>query len=464
MDILLITAIDQFSYQIIPDLGLMYLASSVRNAGLSVSLKDLRKDRWNYSRLQKYVRDEKPRIIGIKFFSHELNRVKQMTELIRKENPSCIIVVGGPHPSMDPAGTLSGLPEVDYVFIGESENSFRDFALWVKTDAGGEPPESISGIAFRSSSKTVIRAPVFEENLDKLPMPAWDLTPPNEYPDEATGIFTPGFPAPPMMLSRGCPFGCSYCGSAYVMGKRIRYRSPENVLEEISFLEKNFSVKNFTFIDDNFTCNRNSAMKLFQALAKRQKHISFTFPNGVRAETLDTEMLIMMEKAGCYALALGIESGSDETLKKMRKKQTTEEIKRTVELIRSQTKIRVTGFFILGYPGETVQDVKNTIKFARELKIHHPHFCLFTPLPGTDVYKELQQQGLIPAEGLKQEQVTFDRGFPLPGLSRKKLVLLHQYAYLSFYIKPWRIWNLLKEIRSVGNLWMIIRRAIKLFG
>lgn len=460
----MLNSVDPFSYQITPDLGLMYLASSVRNAGLSVSLKDLRRDRWSFERLEKYVRAEQPMIAGVKCYSREVKRVKRMSELIRKACPETRIVIGGPHPSMDPVGTLSVIPEADDVFLGESEFSFRDFALWVKASGKGPPPESIPGIAYQEGGRAKVREPVFENDLEQLPLPAWDLLPPTDYPDETTGIFAPGFPIAPMMLSRGCPFGCSYCGAQYVMGRSIRYRPVANILEEIALLEREYGVRNFSFVDDNFTCQREKAGALFEALAKREKRIAFTFPNGVRPNTLDAGLLKIMEKAGCYSIALGIESASDEILSRMKKKQTREEIVQAVNLIRSTTAIKVTGFFILGYPGESLRDIQDTINFAADLPLHHPHFCLFTPLPGTPVYQELQEQGLIPAQGLDPEHLTFDQPFALPGIPPKKLLRLHQSAYLKFYLKPWRIWNLLQEIRSAGNLWMIIRRAIKLLG
>jgi anaerobic magnesium-protoporphyrin IX monomethyl ester cyclase len=404
-------------------------------------------------------------IVGIKCYSHEVTRVRRMTEVIRKSHPEARITVGGPHPSVDSAGVLSAMPVVDYAFLGESERSFKEFALWVKQGSGTPLPESIPGIAYRGDSGVEVRDPVFEEDLDKLPMPAWDMLPPDEYPDEAAGIFVPGFPTAPMMLSRGCPFRCSYCGSRYVMGERIRYRTVASILEEINILERDYGVRTFTFVDDNFTCNRERAMELFEALAERPRRIAFTFPNGVRPGTLDAELLRMMERAGCYSLALGIESGSDATLSRMKKRQTTAEIRQAVDLIRGTTSMRVTGFFILGYPGETLEDVRKTIQFATDLPIHHPHFCVFVPIPGTQVYDELRKEGWIPPEGLEPEQLTFDRpSFSLPGLPPKRLILLHQYAYLRFYMNPWRIWNLLKEIRSLGNMWVIMRRTIKLFG
>ena len=464
MDLLLLTAVDPFSYQIIPDLGLMYLAATAREAGMDVVIKDLRKDRWPLERLSEYVSINSPKIIGIKCYSHEIAGIAKMVRALRIVCPQALFLLGGPHASSDPEGALAQTG-VDYVFIGEAESSLKAFLAWFRSGLTGLPPESIAGIAFRTSSGMAVRKNEFAPDLDQLPMPAWDLLPPSEYPDEATGIFVPGFPIAPMMLSRGCPFRCAYCGARKVMGERIRYRSPRHILAEIDYLSDRYRISNFSFLDDNYTCNREKAAEMFTVLAARKPRIAFSFPNGVRAETLDAELLKLMERAGCYSLALGIESGSDATLARMRKGQTRLEVEEAVALIRRTTSIRITGFFILGYPGETLEDVEETIRFAHRLPIHHPHFCLFTPLPGTPVYRELQDQGIIPAEGLPPEMLTFDRPQEnLPGLPPRKVIKLHQYAYAKFYLKPWRIWNLMREIRSPGNLWVIARRVLKLLG
>ncbi len=462
MDALLLTAVDPFSYQVTPDLGLLYLASFLREAGLSVAAKDFRRERRDYKRLPDLIRKERPPIVGVKCYSHEVGRVRDTARLVRKAHPSATIVIGGPHPSMDPEGALCSIPEADYVFLGESEWTFTSFAKWLVSDGDGEPPEDVRGIACRGDSGTILRPPVFESDLGRLLMPAWDLMPPHRYPDEAPGMYVPAFPSAPMMLSRGCPFHCAYCGACYVMGERIRYRPVENIIEEIDYLESEFGVRSFTFVDDNFTASRERSSALFEALAKRRPRVAFTFPNGVRVGTLDKDIIKLMEAAGCSSLALGIESGSDQTLERMNKKQTTDEVKRAVDLIRKNTRIRVTGFFMLGYPGEVEDDIRKTVEFASSLPIHHPHFCVFTPIPGTPAYRELVEQGWAPAD---PERLTFDKApFQPPGVSRKKLIRLHQYAYLKFYAKPWRLLNLAREIRSPGHAWSLVRRAIKLLG
>lgn len=463
-DVLLLTAVDPYSYQIIPDLGLLYLASVLRKAGHEVAVLDCRKERMDFEDLEEYISSFRPMVAGIKSYSNEADSVKRMTDIIRSGHPECVIMIGGPHPSMNPSGTLEHMPCAEYAFIGEAEKSIAPFVSWIKEGGSGVPPQQIPGIAFRSHGMVHIREPELEPELDRLPFPAWDLMPPDQYPDEAAGVFVPEFPAAPLMLSRGCPFRCNYCGCRYISGGKIRYRSVSNIMDEIDLLEESYGVKTFTFVDDNFTWHRERAMELFQALAEREKPVNFTFPNGVRVDSLDPEMLKLMEKAGCHLLALGIESGSNLTLERMNKKQTVEDIEEAVAMVREHTRIMITGFFILGYPGETTQDVKQTIRFASRLPVHHAHFCIFIPIPGTPVYQDLAEKGLIEPQSFNPNSLTIDRpSLDSPDLPARKLLRLHQYAYLRFYTRPWRVRELLGQIRSGGHLRLISRRVVKLF-
>jgi anaerobic magnesium-protoporphyrin IX monomethyl ester cyclase len=461
VDVLLLTPIDPLAYQVEPDLGLMYLASSLRQAGIEVAIGDCKRERWDLAQLAENVRRRQPRVVGIKCFSHEVKRVGRMAEAIRQTVPETVILVGGPHPSMDPRGTLAGMPAVDYVFLGESEQNLVAFVRWVQAGGKGSPPAEVRGIAFRTEAGVEVREAVFGLDVDRLPLPAWDLMPPSLYPDEVMGVFVPAFPAAAMVYSRGCPFPCAYCGCRYVVGRQVRYRSVENMLAEIDLLERDHGIRTITFVDDNFTWDRQRALALFEALAQRPRRIALTFPNGVRVDRLDEEVLKAMERAGCYLVAMGIESGSDATLARMKKKQTVAMVRETVALIRRTTRMQVTAFFILGYPGETLDDVRETIRFASELPLHHAHFCLFIPIPGTPVYEELLAQGWTAGD---PEDLIVDQSAPsLPGLPGRQLLRLHQMAYFRFYLRPWRVLNLLRQMRSPSQLRFVWRRLHKLF-
>jgi radical SAM superfamily enzyme YgiQ (UPF0313 family) len=249
-----------------------------------------------------------------------------------------------------------------------------------------------------------------------------------------------------------------------ISGGRIRYRSLADVLAEMDFLDKEYGVQSFTFADDNFTWDRDRAMALFKALEQRPGKICFTFPNGVREDSLDEELLRTMERAGCSMLGLGIESGSDETLKRMKKSQTRAKTIETVNLIRRTTNMRIIGSVILGYPGETIDDVKETIRFTISLPIHNAHFCLYIPIPGTPVYLDLLKEGFFTPDQCDPDTLTMDKpSLSLPGLPPDQLLRLHQMAYLRFYSRPWRAIDLLRQIQSPGQFRVIWRRFLKLF-
>jgi radical SAM superfamily enzyme YgiQ (UPF0313 family) len=465
MDLLLLTPIDPLSYQIMPDLGLMYLAAAAREAGFSVDIKDCRKERWGLDDLGEHVRRARPTVLGIKVFSNEVARAARMAETARREFPEAVIIVGGPHPSMAPENTLKRMSAVDYAFIGEAERTLVPFLAWVKSGRKGTPPEEVKGIAWRDGDKVSRRELCLESDLDSLPLPAWDLMPPSSYPDEALGLFAPAFPAAPMIMSRGCPYRCTYCGSYRIAGKRYRYRSVENSLAEMEMLEREYGIRTFAFVDNSFTSERKRALAFFQALRARPKQTFFTFPNGVRASSLDAELLQAMEKAGCRQMSLGVESSSDRTLSRMKKDQKIELITKTVDMIRKNApSIVITGSFILGFPGETMDDVKGTIRYAVKLPVHHAHFCVFIPLPGSTVYEDLVSRGLVCEDQWDPEKLTMDRSTSeLPGLPARKLVRLHQRAYLRFYLEPWRLLSFPGQIKSLSHLKVILRTILKVF-
>jgi anaerobic magnesium-protoporphyrin IX monomethyl ester cyclase len=464
IDLLLLTAIDPFSYQIQPDLGLMYVAAAAREAGFTVGIRDCRKERWDEAEMGRRVAALRPRVVGIKSFSNEANRVARMAARVRRELPEAVIIAGGPHPSMDPQDTLKRMTAVDYAFVGEAERSVPPFLAWIKAGGRGAPPEEVPGIAYRTGAdgEVMVREPVWEQDLDTLPFPAWDLMPPDSYPDEVIGLFSPAFPAAPISGSRGCPYRCNYCGAAKIAGNRFRYRSVDNLLAEIDLLAGRYGVKSLAFVDNSFTSIRPRAVKFFEALIARPAPMLFTFPNGVRANTLDEQLLPLMEKAGCRLVGLGIESSSAETLARMQKDQTTATVRQTVDLIRRTTSLYITGSFILGYPGETLEDVKRTIAFAIGLPVHHAHFCIFIPLPGSTVFQELAAAGQVRQDEWDPDQLTNDSAAcSMPGLPMKDLQRLHHLAYLRFYLTPWRLLSLPRQIKSFSHLRIMLRIVAK---
>ena len=174
----------------------------------------------------------------------------------------------------------------------------------------------IENLAFRGENGIRINQLFIEENLDNIPLPDWSLIDPNKYPNSPHGTFTKNLPAAPILLTRGCPFDCDFCGGFSIMGKKIRRRSIANIMEEVELLRGEYGVKELHIEDDNFSLKKDFVIDFCSALLKRGLNISWSCPNGIRLDSLDKEMLYLMEKSGCYSFGVGIESGDDAVLKR----------------------------------------------------------------------------------------------------------------------------------------------------
>jgi radical SAM superfamily enzyme YgiQ (UPF0313 family) len=216
--------------------------------------------------------------------------------------------------------------------------------------------------------------------LDKLGIPAWDLIKPYEYPEAQHGAFFKNFPIAPITITRGCPYSCTFCAGNFISGKIFRKRSARHVVEEIKTLHDKYGIREIHITDDNFTLDKDFAKDVLRHIKQMDFKISWSVPNGIRAESLDEELLSLMKETGLYLISLGIESGSDRILKLMKKNTTTSLMKDTIERIR-KFDIDIAGFFIIGFPGETLGDIERTIQFSLDLDIIRANFFTYLPHP-----------------------------------------------------------------------------------
>jgi radical SAM superfamily enzyme YgiQ (UPF0313 family) len=287
-------------------------------------------------------------------------------------------------------------------------------------------------------------------------MPAWDLIHPETYPESQHGAFFKKFPIAPIMLTRGCPYSCTFCAGGVVSGKRLRKRSINHVLKEMLLLYKDFGIREFHVVDDNFTLDIPYAKGFLRELKKLNLDISWAVPNGVRMDTLDEEILQLMKDTGLYLISLGIESGSDKILRLMKKGITTSRIRRSVNTIRASG-IDIAGFFILGFPGETEESIKETIRFSLELQLVRANFFTYLPFPGSESYRELEAKGEL--KGVDWNHFYFMNAAYVPeGLTRKKLKTLQRLAFAKFYLRPRIIYYHIKSIKSFRHLFFLLKR------
>lgn len=437
-----------------PSLGLGYLATSIRHRH-DVRILDCIKERTNIDRLGKFIKRYKPDLVGFQCYTFDFKFVRDAIALIKKIDKNIVTVVGGPHPSAMPEHTINTLKSsLDYIFVGEAEAGFPKLldAIEKKSKDLSSVPGLVwfeNGVA-RSNPRAVI------DDLDSLGVPSWDLIRPDTYPESQHGAFFKKFPIAPIMVTRGCPYPCTFCAGKVVSGKKIRRRSIEHVLKEISYLNKHFGIQEFHIIDDNFTMDAAYAKEFLRRLKSLGLGMSWAVPNGVRMDTLDEELLGLMKETGLYMISLGIESGSDEVLGRMKKQITTSKIRNCVNMIHNSG-IDMAGFFILGFPGETEGTIKQTIRFATELPIKRANFFTYLPFPGSESYEDLKKKGEL-------DEVDWERFYFMTAaynpkdVSRKELKRLHRLAFSKFYMRPNIIFYHMKSVKSLRHLFFLMRR------
>ena len=303
------------SHIITPPLGLGYLSSYLRRQGIETVIIDGLRDNLAADVLLEKILFQKPDAVGITCLTAFYNEVVCLSRLLKKNNIKCVI--DGVHPTFLPYRTLvdSG---ADYVMCGEGEIAF---AKLVNNNFINNGIPGVYSTDDLSSEKKDIQKAEIIENLDDMPFPDWEQMDPNLYPRAPHGAVAKAFPIGVITTTRGCPYECTFCASPRFCDRKIRFRSPENVVQEIKYLIERFGVREIHFEDDNFTLNREHVMRICNLIIQEGVHIGWACPNGVRADRTDEEMVKLMAKSGCYYFAYGIESANLGILRNIKKEK-----------------------------------------------------------------------------------------------------------------------------------------------
>ncbi len=445
------------AYQITPDIGLGYLGSMLRKEGYETDIIDCVNKNMDNAALLRYIKETGPDIVGFKIFTKDLDNVKELTALIKGLDKEIITIAGGPHPSCNPKQTLDYMDKMDFVIYGEGEAPLsRLVQVIAQGRLSDETLEGIDNLVWRNKESVVVNQRSICDDLDSLAFPAWDLLDPNDYPPAPQGFMLKSFPTAPIMATRGCPFECSFCCGKLVTGRKLRYRSVSNLLSEIIYLHDNFGVSEVHFEDDNFTLKKDYVLEVCSKIKELPFKLHWALPQGVRLNTLDRELLEKMKEAGCYSFSLGIESGSQRILDDMKKAQTLESVYEKVRLI-NEVGINTMGFFIIGYPTETADDVEKTILFSQKLPLTYASFNIFKPYPGTPIYDKLKTEGKLGE--LNWNTFNYDKVSWSAGLiSSQEMKDLQKRATLSFYLRPSIFFRFLSSIRTWTQVKFLFKR------
>jgi len=363
----------------------------------------------SFDEIQKRIARIKPDLVGIScIFSSQFQNSLEVARRAKLVDPGIITVVGGSHPtflfkeSLEPGG-------IDFIVRGEGEFALRELVESVRK---GQGPEQVPGLAWSEEGgikESVVR-PV-HAGLDDIPFPARDLFPVKKYDKISVPMGTVYKRRPFMNLitSRGCPHRCTFCSSTNFWGNKYRVRSPKNVLDEMEELVFKYGIREFKFLDDNLTANVKRAKEIFRGMIDRKLGVSWNTPNGVHIANLDEEMLDLMKGSGCYELTLAVESGDQTILKEIINKPTDlEQVVKASKMMRRKG-IGSHGFFIIGFPGETMQQIRNTLDFSRRLDLDRISCFIANPLPGTELLRVCREKGYI-GKDYRFDQIDYFEG------------------------------------------------------
>jgi len=372
----------------LPPLGLAYIAAALEKNGFQVEIYDNYLLERPIEEVKSEVKKRSPEIVGITCSSLTYERSIELAKAVKEVCSSSKVIVGGPHPSYMPQ-TMLQHPEIDYVVIGEGEQAMVKLATAITKRQENKVIAKISGVALNVDGGMVKSPPEFISDLDSVPFPARHLLPMRMY-DRALPYLTVK-PVDTMSILRGCPYQCAYCETRELWGTACRAFSPQRVIDEIKHMVDNYGSRGIYFVGDNFTINKQRTSELCRLL--RENKIDLKWTCETRADLISKELLESMKSAGCETIFFGVESGSPTIQQKLNKNIDLQEVKRTFELCR-EVGIRTTTSFMLGIPGETVDDMNATFKFAKSLQADWCMFNIYIACPGSKLYDEVISQGL----------------------------------------------------------------------
>jgi len=423
-------------------LGLLAIGSVLKRAGHQVKILDLRISNSPDEELDAVMSSFDPQVVGIGVMTIECKYGFIDAAKVKKINPNVTVIFGGPHCSHEPQFILND-SNVDLMVSGEGDLTIVEL---IDTLEEGKDVAGVPGIAYKKNGSYLRTAerPVIRD-LDTIDQ-EYDLINLERYFNFQSSMdFFPVFRNKrfiPLVTSRGCPFKCTYCHD--IFDKSIQYRSPEAVVNEIEYLIKVYGIREFHIVDDVFNVNMKRAKIVLDAIIERNLNIHISFPNGLRADFFDDELIDKMQRAGVYRMALGIESGSQRIQDMIKKDLDIKIIYDVVEKLTS-ARMSVHGFFMLGFPSETREEMKETIDFACDLGLTTANFSLVIPNPGTDLRQTFIESRESNFEDFSE--YTFDAASSNASeVEGDDLIKLKREANRRFYLSAQRLRHVLRAV------------------
>jgi radical SAM superfamily enzyme YgiQ (UPF0313 family) len=427
-------------------LGLAYLAAMVKDLPVWVKIVDANLQQMTLQQIEEELREFKPDLVGMGITTASAKACGAIAKAVKQNSGKAIVVVGGPHVVATGSAMLQVFKEIDILIPGDAEEAFREL---VQALLAGKPLSNCRGIIFRRKGKIAKTKEMPLLPLDQIPFPAWEMLPALERYSFQPATYRRK-PQSFIVASRGCPYRCTFCHISRFRPK-IRFRSPGNIVEELRILNRDYGIKEFRFADEIFTINKKWCYEICDRIIKKKLDISWTCD--ARADHMTVELAKKLHAAGCWSVSMGIESGSQRVLDRIKKDITLQQVRDAV-LAAHKGGLGVRAFFMLGFPFETKEDIERTIAFAKSCGLDFCQFSFVIPFPGTEIFDICRKKGLFGKNGwLDYNASEYTRPVCLPeGITEQEMMRYFKRAYREFYLRPKLWFSYIKSIRGFTDI------------
>ena len=412
-----------------PPLGILYLATTLRERGIDVSVLDQPAKGFTVEETVKWVAKEDPDLLGFSTFANSFSTATKISKTVKKQNSNITTIFGNYFATFNAERILRKYPAVDLIVRGEGETTVVDLVDCLKKK---HQLKKVLGITFRGRD-TIVSTPdrLLIDDLDSIPFPDRSLLD-VEYRSMIAGAQLGRKKFTSIVSSRGCPYNCRFCGCQQLARSRWRQRSVENTLEELLYLTS-AGYQQFMFVDDSFTLNQKRVINLCKRI--RQEKLDIEWSCEGRVDRCPYDMMKELPKAGCHAIYFGIESANQRLLDYYNKKITPQQSENAVKTARKAGIDMIIGAFIVGALDETREEMQNTFKFAKRLPIDFPQFNVLTAYPGMDIWNELIRKGHLNKEN-HWENGVFVSQLGSSAVPFHEIQQMIHDAYIEYLLRP----------------------------
>lgn len=442
-------------------LGAGYIAGYLIKHGFNVKILDNDIEQLNREEFSVYIREIRPSYVGFSTFTNSICNTLDFAAAVKEVNKDIKVIMGGTHASALPKSLLRYDP-VDVVVKGEGEETTLDL---LRALENSENLKNVKGIIYKDGEQ-IIENPDREliKDIDSLPFPAYELLPMDRYYLPASRRMGTGRTGS-IMTGRGCPYRCTFC-SRSVFGRKVRLRSPENVVEEMKHLVLNYKIKEFLVWDDIFTLDEKRAIEICRLIRKNGLNIIWSCSS--RVDCASDELYYELSMAGCREILFGAESGSQIILDSLQKDTTLSQTEESVKLCKKHNMLAFCTF-MLGSPLETKETLIETLRFVKKLNPHYAIFCLLAPLPGSQLFDMALVKGQLDLVNTDWDDYisvlsTAPPPVKLCRLGKEELVKWQKRIFREFYLRPKYILRHLYNLKSFEHIYESWRGFRALLG